>query len=30
MDYKIADNVMAFSLERDEALPFYVVRFMDA
>ena len=26
MDYKIADDVMAFSLERDEALPFYVVQ----
>ena len=26
MDYRIADDVMAFSLERDEALPFYVVQ----
>jgi len=26
MDYKIADDVMAFSLERDETLPFYVVQ----
>lgn len=26
MDFRIADDVMAFSLERDETLPFYVVQ----